>query len=63
MPAISALLADGDGFEQAATAWNLTIRQPVEAADADDVAALVRHARRAGMTVTAQERAARWARA
>ncbi|MFI9552895.1 FAD-binding oxidoreductase [Nonomuraea endophytica] len=52
------LLADDDGFEQAATAWNLTVRQPVaavvEAADADDVAALVRYARRAGMTVTAQ---------
>ncbi|MDF2704395.1 MAG: FAD/FMN-containing dehydrogenase [Nonomuraea muscovyensis] len=52
------LLPDDDGFEQAATAWNLTVRQPVaavaEAADADDVAALVRYARRAGMTVTAQ---------
>ncbi|MGP3918858.1 hypothetical protein [Nonomuraea sp. 10N515B] len=22
------LLADDDGFEQAATAWNLTVRQP-----------------------------------
>ncbi|MEO3807002.1 FAD-binding protein [Nonomuraea sp. B1E8] len=52
------LLPDDDGFEQAATAWNLTVRQPVaavtEAADAEDVAALVRYARRAGMTVTAQ---------
>ncbi|WP_043630438.1 FAD-binding oxidoreductase [Nonomuraea candida] len=52
------LLPGDDGFEQAATAWNLTVRQPVaavaEAADADDVAALVRHARRMGMTVTAQ---------
>ncbi|MFD0474917.1 FAD-binding protein [Nonomuraea thailandensis] len=52
------LLPDDDGFEQATTAWNLTVRQPVaavaEAADADDVAALVRYARRAGMTVTAQ---------
>ncbi|MEU7988741.1 FAD-binding oxidoreductase [Streptosporangium canum] len=52
------LLPDDDGFEQAATAWNLTVRQPVaavaEAADADDVTALVRYARRAGMTVTAQ---------
>ncbi|MEV5554704.1 FAD-binding protein [Nonomuraea wenchangensis] len=52
------LLPGDDGFEQAATAWNLTVRQPVaavaEAADADDVAALVRYARRAGMTVTAQ---------
>ncbi|MFC4912000.1 FAD-binding oxidoreductase [Actinomadura gamaensis] len=47
-----------DGFEQASTAWNLTVRQPVaavaEAADADDVAALVRYARRTGMTVAAQ---------
>ncbi|YCK37985.1 FAD-binding oxidoreductase [Actinomadura sp. ATCC 39365] len=52
------LLPDDDGFAQASTAWNLTVRQPVaavaEAADADDVAALVRYARRAGMTVTAQ---------
>ncbi|WP_339153553.1 FAD-binding oxidoreductase [Actinomadura luteofluorescens] len=52
------LLPDDDGFEQAATAWNLTVRQPVaavvEAADADDVAALVRYARRAGLTVAAQ---------
>ncbi|MGI5328460.1 FAD-binding oxidoreductase [Actinomadura nitritigenes] len=52
------LLPDDDGFEQAATAWNLTVRQPVaavvEAADADDVVALVRYARRAGLTVTAQ---------
>ncbi|KAB8188950.1 FAD-binding protein [Nonomuraea phyllanthi] len=52
------LLPEDDGFEQAATAWNLTIKQPVaavaEAADADDVAALVRYARRAGMTVAAQ---------
>ncbi|NUS07202.1 MAG: FAD-binding protein [Nonomuraea sp.] len=52
------LLPEDAGFEQAATAWNLTVRQPVaavaEAADADDVAALVRYARRAGMTVTAQ---------
>ncbi|MEV3924095.1 FAD-binding oxidoreductase [Actinomadura coerulea] len=52
------LLPDDDGFEQAATAWNLTVRQPVaavvEAADADDVVALVRYARRAGLTVAAQ---------
>ncbi|QFG24566.1 FAD-binding oxidoreductase [Actinomadura sp. WMMB 499] len=52
------LLPGDDGFERAATAWNLTVRQPVaavaEAADTDDVAALVRYARRAGMTVTAQ---------
>ncbi|GAA1720886.1 hypothetical protein [Nonomuraea bangladeshensis] len=47
------LLPGDDGFEQAATAWNLTVRQPVaavvEAADAGDVAALVRYARRAGI--------------
>ncbi|HEY3683695.1 MAG TPA: FAD-binding oxidoreductase [Streptosporangiaceae bacterium] len=52
------LLPGDNGFERAATAWNLTVRQPVaavvEAADADDVAALVRYARRAGMTVAAQ---------
>ncbi|MCA2230123.1 FAD-binding protein [Nonomuraea sp. NEAU-L178] len=52
------LLPGDDGFDQAATAWNLTVRQPVaavvEAADADDVAALVRYARRSGLTVTAQ---------
>ncbi|MEV4252708.1 FAD-binding oxidoreductase [Spirillospora sp. NPDC049652] len=52
------LLPGDDGFEQAATPWNLTVRQPVaavaEAADADDVAALVRYARRTGMTVAAQ---------
>ena len=38
------LLPDDYGFEQAAAAWNLTVRQPVaavaEAADADDVAAV-----------------------
>ncbi|MGW0485256.1 FAD-binding oxidoreductase [Nonomuraea sp. NPDC003214] len=52
------LLPGDDGFDQAAAAWNLTVRQPVaavaEAADAGDVAALVRYARRAGLTVTAQ---------
>lgn len=51
-------LPDDDGFDQATTAWSLTVRQPVaavvEAAVADDVAALVRYARRAGMTVAAQ---------
>ncbi|WP_026411331.1 FAD-binding oxidoreductase [Actinomadura oligospora] len=51
-------LPGDDGFEQATTAWNLTVRQPVtavaEAADADDVAALVRYARRTGRTVAAQ---------
>lgn len=53
------LLRPGDaGFDQAATPWNLAVRQPVaavaEAADADDVAAVVRHAAAAGLTVTAQ---------
>ncbi|MEV0585039.1 FAD-binding protein [Nonomuraea sp. NPDC050310] len=52
------ILPGDDGFDQATIAWNLTVRQPVaavvEAADAEDVAALVRHARRAGLTVTAQ---------
>ncbi|WP_019631890.1 FAD-binding protein [Actinomadura atramentaria] len=52
------LLPEDDGFEQAATAWNLTVRQPVaavvEAAGADDVGALVRYARREGLTVAAQ---------
>jgi FAD/FMN-containing dehydrogenase len=52
------VLPGDDGFEQAAMAWNLTVGQPVaavaEAADADDVAALVRYAGRAGLTVTAQ---------
>ncbi|MFB4291926.1 FAD-binding oxidoreductase [Nonomuraea sp. ATR24] len=52
------LLPGDDGFDQAATAWNLTVGQPVaavaEAADAGDVAALVRYTRRAGLTVTAQ---------
>ncbi|MEZ7125336.1 hypothetical protein ACBR40_08355 [Nonomuraea sp. AD125B] len=38
------LLPGDDGFEQAATPWNLTVRQPVAA-----VAALVRYARRAGI--------------
>jgi FAD/FMN-containing dehydrogenase len=53
------VLAAGDeGFMEARRAWNLAVAQPVlavvEAADADDVAALVRHARRAGLTVTTQ---------
>ncbi|MGV9326041.1 FAD-binding oxidoreductase [Streptosporangium sandarakinum] len=46
------------GFDAARRPWNLAIEQPVaavaEAADADDVAALVRHARAAGLGVTAQ---------
>jgi len=52
------LLPGDDGFEAAATPWNLAVRQPVaavvEAADVDDVAAAVRHARDAGLTVAAQ---------
>ncbi|MEV2278547.1 FAD-binding oxidoreductase [Nocardiopsis sp. NPDC049922] len=53
------VLLDGDeGFEAARTPWNLAVRQPVaavvEAADADDVAAVVRFARSAGFTVSAQ---------
>ncbi|MFC9973990.1 FAD-binding oxidoreductase [Spirillospora sp. NPDC127200] len=54
-----AVLAPGDdGFDQARRPWNLAVDQPVravvEAAHAADVAALVRHARLAGLTVTAQ---------
>ncbi|MEU1726822.1 FAD-binding oxidoreductase [Nonomuraea sp. NPDC005692] len=53
------VLAAGDeGFEQARPPWNLAIDQPVqavvEAADAEDVAALVRHAHLAGLTITTQ---------
>ncbi|MEQ4715592.1 FAD-binding oxidoreductase [Nonomuraea sp. B19D2] len=53
------VLLPGDGeFEGAARAWNLTVAQPVAAvvtaADADDVAALVRYARKAGLSVAAQ---------
>ncbi|TDD39970.1 FAD-binding oxidoreductase [Actinomadura sp. KC06] len=47
-----------DGFDATRKPWNLAIEQPVaavvEAEDADDVAALVRYARRSGLTVTAQ---------
>ncbi|RSN12646.1 FAD-linked oxidase [Nonomuraea sp. WAC 01424] len=53
-------LPGDEGFEAAARAWNLTVDQPVaavvEAADAGDVAALVRHARKEGLTVSAQPR-------
>ncbi|WP_246273827.1 hypothetical protein [Phytohabitans houttuyneae] len=46
-------LPGDDGFDTARTPWNLAVDQPVlavvEAADADDVAALVRHARSAGV--------------
>jgi len=47
-----------DGFDAARRPWNLAVEQPVaavvEAADADDVAALVRHARAAGLGVATQ---------
>ncbi|MEH1130218.1 FAD-binding oxidoreductase [Micromonospora sp. CPCC 206061] len=46
------------GFDTARRPWNLAVEQPVaavvEAADADDVAALVCHARAAGLGVTTQ---------
>jgi hypothetical protein len=46
------------GFDAARRPWNLAVEQPaaavVEAADADDVAALVRHARRAGLAIAPQ---------
>ncbi|MGW4965247.1 FAD-binding oxidoreductase [Nonomuraea sp. NPDC004186] len=52
------LLPEDGGFDAAAKAWNLTVAQPVAAVitaeDADDVAALVRHARKSGLTVAAQ---------
>ncbi|RSN04948.1 FAD-linked oxidase [Nonomuraea sp. WAC 01424] len=52
------LTAGDEGFEQARRPWNLAVEQPVravvEAADAEDVVALVRHARLAGLTVAAQ---------
>lgn len=47
-----------DGFDAARRAWNRTVDQPVAAVvaaeDAEDVAALVRYARRSGLAVTAQ---------
>ncbi|MGJ6967837.1 FAD-binding oxidoreductase [Streptosporangium sp. G11] len=46
------------GFDGARRPWNLAIEQPVaavvEVADAEDVAALVRHARSAGLAIAAQ---------
>jgi len=46
------------GFDAARRPWNLAVEQPVaavvEAGDADDVAVVVRHARAAGLGVTAQ---------
>ncbi len=51
-------LTGDPGFDASRRPWNLAVEQPVaavvEAADADDVAALVRHARAAGLTVAAQ---------
>src|SRR5581483_823831 len=47
-----------DGFDQARQPWNLAVDQPVaavvEVLDAVDVAAVVRHARSEGLTVTVQ---------
>ncbi|MFE9168521.1 FAD-binding oxidoreductase [Streptomyces kebangsaanensis] len=52
------LLPDDPGFDAARRPWNRAVEQPVaavvEAADADDVAALVRHARSAGLGVAVQ---------
>ncbi|MET9244125.1 FAD-dependent oxidoreductase [Nonomuraea sp. NPDC003709] len=52
------LLSGEDGFDEAARPWAVGVHQPVsavvEAEDAADVAALVRYAREAGLTVTAQ---------
>lgn len=52
------LLPGDESFEEATRPWNLAVRQPVRAVvtaeDADDVAAVVRHARLHGLTVTAQ---------
>ncbi|MDT0319943.1 FAD-binding oxidoreductase [Streptomyces millisiae] len=52
------LLPGDPGFDAARRPWNLAVEQPVaavvEAADADDVAALVRFARAAGRAVATQ---------
>ncbi|PWV72748.1 FAD/FMN-containing dehydrogenase [Nocardia neocaledoniensis] len=52
------LLPGEDDFEQAARPWNTAVRQPVAAvvtaADADDIARVVRHAQRTGRTVVTQ---------
>ncbi|WP_214325730.1 FAD-binding oxidoreductase [Nonomuraea sediminis] len=52
------LLPGEDGFDDAARPWAVGVHQPVaavvEAEDAADAAALVRYAREAGLTVTAQ---------
>ncbi|SEG16139.1 FAD/FMN-containing dehydrogenase [Nonomuraea solani] len=52
------LLPGDPGFDAARRPWNLAVEQPaaavVEAADADDVAALVRYARAAGLGIATQ---------
>jgi FAD/FMN-containing dehydrogenase len=52
------LLPGAPEFEVARRPWNLAVEQPVsavvEAADADDVAALVRHASAAGLAIATQ---------
>ncbi|MCO5990263.1 FAD-binding protein [Actinoallomurus spadix] len=52
------LLSGDPGFDAARRPWNLAVEQPVaavvEAADADDVAALARHARAAGLGIATQ---------
>ncbi|NUW38346.1 FAD-binding oxidoreductase [Nonomuraea sp. SMC257] len=52
------LLPGDSGFDQASSPWTVGVPQPVsavvEAEDAADVAALVRHARDAGLTIAAQ---------
>jgi FAD/FMN-containing dehydrogenase len=52
------LLPSDAGFDAARAPWNRAVRQPVaavvEAAGADDVAAVVRYARDAGLAVSAQ---------
>ncbi|WP_410876928.1 FAD-binding oxidoreductase [Nocardia sp. A7] len=52
------LLTTDEGFDRARLPWNRAVEQPVravvEAADADDVAAVVRYARANGLTVSVQ---------
>ncbi|MEV3983451.1 FAD-binding protein [Nonomuraea sp. NPDC049758] len=58
MTAGPVLLPGDDGFDQARRPWNLAVDQQVravvEAADADDVAAVIGYARLHGLAVTAQ---------
>jgi FAD/FMN-containing dehydrogenase len=53
-----AIYPGDEAFDQARRPWNVSVEQPVlavvEAADADDVSALLRYARSAGATVTVQ---------